>query len=137
VALNQSILTSVKKALGIEEEYEAFDAEILMYINGAFARLNQLGVGPELGFRIEDKTVTWDAFLGSDLRLDNVKTYVSLKAKSTFDPPGTSFGLQAMKEQIDMLEWTINAYRELTGWTDPDPDEVDEDDDIFIDGGGA
>ena len=137
MALNQSILTSVKRNLGLDEAYEAFDPDVLMHINSSFSTLNQLGVGPELGFRIEDKTVTWDAFLGTDLRLDNVKTYVFLRVKYLFDPPSTSFGQQALKEQITEFEWRINTYREMTGWTDPDPVEVDEDDDLFIDGGGA
>ena len=42
-----SILTSIKKLLGIAEEYEHFDPDIVMYINSAFSVLTQLGVGPE------------------------------------------------------------------------------------------
>ena len=49
-----SILTSIKKLLGIVEEYEHFDPDIVMYINSAFSVLTQLGVGPEEGFRIEE-----------------------------------------------------------------------------------
>lgn len=134
MALNQSILTSVKKTLGLDETYEVFDPDILMHINTSFATLNQLGVGPADGFRIEDKTAMWDALLGTDLRYDNVKTYVFLRVKSLFDPPTTSFALEAMKEQIRELEWRINAYFEMTGWTDPDPDVI-LDDDLYIDGG--
>ena len=40
-----SILTSIKKLLGIAEEYEHFDPDIVMYINSAFSVLTQLGVG--------------------------------------------------------------------------------------------
>ena len=53
-----SILTSIKKLLGIAEEYEHFDPDIVMYINSAFSVLTQLGVGPEEGFRIEDASKT-------------------------------------------------------------------------------
>ena len=35
-----SILTSIKKLLGIAEEYEHFDPDIVMYINSAFSVRN-------------------------------------------------------------------------------------------------
>ena len=41
-----SILTSIKKLLGITEEYEHFDQDIIMHINSVFSVLTQLGVGP-------------------------------------------------------------------------------------------
>ena len=129
-----SILTSVKKNLGIADAYEVFDPDIILYINTAFSTLNQLGVGPDLGFTIDDKTTTWDAFIGTDKRYENVKTYVTLRVRMLFDPPQTSYLLDAMKGQIEELEWRINVYREETGWIDPDPD-VDVEEDIFVDGG--
>ena len=45
-----SILTSIKKLLGITEEYEHFDQDIIMHINSVFSGLTQLGVGPAAGF---------------------------------------------------------------------------------------
>ena len=128
-----SILTSVKKILGIAEDYTAFDVDILMHINTVFATLNQLGIGPDDGFAIEDKTPTWDAFLGTDLRRNNVKTYVYLRVRMLFDPPTTSYLIQAQKEQLEELEWRINAYRESTEWVDPDPAPLIEDG--VLDGG--
>lgn len=44
-----SILTSVKKLLGIAEECTDFDADIIMYINMALFALVQMGVGPVKG----------------------------------------------------------------------------------------
>lgn len=114
-----SILTSTKKVLGIEENYEAFDEDILMHINSVFATLNQLGIGPEPGFAIEDKTATWDTFLGADLRLASVKTYMYLRVRLLFDPPATSFAIAAMKEQIIETEWRLNVVREGDSWTLP------------------
>jgi len=116
-----SILTSVKKVLNIDASYTAFDEDILMHINSVFSILTQLGVGPSTGFAIEDDTVTWDAFLGTDPRLSNIKTYVYLRVRMLFDPPTTSYLIDAMKEQIRELEFRMNVYREETAWVDPDP----------------
>ena len=69
-----SILTSIKKLLGITEEYENFDQDIIMHINSAFMILNQLGVGPKSGFSISDKSSTWDEFIPESSNLEAVKT---------------------------------------------------------------
>ncbi len=130
-----SILTSVKKMCGIGEDYTAFDPDILTHTNSVFATLNQLGIGPENGFMIEDATPTWDAFLGDDARLNNVKSYVYLRVRMLFDPPQTSFLQDSMKEQIKEFEWRLNAYRETTAWVDPTPPDPDNEDDGPIDGG--
>jgi len=127
-----SILTSVKKMCGIGEDYTAFDPDILIHTNTVFSTLNQLGIGPENGFMIEDGTPTWDAFLGDDIRLNNVKTYVYLRVRMMFDPPQTGPLMDAMKEQIREFEWRLNVYREGTGWTNPLPEDPDDDP---IDGG--
>ena len=105
----ESILTSIKKLLGITEEYTNFDADIIMHINTVFMTLNQLGVGPSDGFRIEDKTTTWDEFIGDSLNLDGVKSYMHLKVKLLFDPPLNSAVMEAMKQQISELEWRLNV----------------------------
>ena len=130
--MSNSILTSTKKILGIDDEYTAFDADILTHINSVFSTLTQLGIGPSDGFMIEDATETWDAFLGTDLNLNAVRSYVYLKVRLLFDPPTTSYLITAMKEQTQELEWRLNVYREETGWVDPDPDL---DPDLVIDGG--
>lgn len=119
--MGTSILTNTKKVLGVDEGYTAFDADILMHINSAFSTLNQIGIGPEAGFAIEDAVPTWSAFLGNDLRLNSVKLYVYLRARVIFDPPSTSFVLAALKEQIQELEWRLNVQRESTGWVNPNP----------------
>lgn len=115
----ESILTSVKKILGLDENYTVFDPDILMHVNSVFSTLNQLGIGPTSGFSIEDKTTTWDAFLGSDKNLNSVKTYMCLRVRLLFDPPGTSYLIEAMQKQIQELEVRLNILREGTAWTDP------------------
>lgn len=104
-----SILTSIKKLLGIVEEYKHFDPDIVMHINSAFSVLTQLGVGPEEGFRIEDASKTWSEFLYDDPRLEFVKTFIYLKVKLVFDPPLSSAVMEAINRQISELEWRINV----------------------------
>lgn len=107
--MSDSILTSIKKLLGIAEEYEFFDADVIMNINMAFMVLYQLGVGPSTTFSIEDKTATWSDFLGDATDLAGVKTYVFLKVKLVFDPPQSSAAMEAIKQNIAELEWRLNA----------------------------
>ena len=128
--MTESILTSTKKILGIEEDYTAYDVDILMHINSVFSTINQLGIGPVDGFSIEDADATWDAFLGSDLRLNSVKQYVYLQVRLFFDPPSTSYLVDAFKNQVKELEWRLNVVREEDAWIDPDPDPVLEDSEI-------
>ena len=106
----ESILTSVKKMLGIVEEYEHFDADLIMHINSVLSILTQLGVGPSEGFSITDKNDTWDEFLPSDSKnLESVKSYVYMKVKLIFDPPLTSSVIEAMNRSISELEWRISV----------------------------
>lgn len=119
-----SILDSVKKSLNLAADYTPFDEEIIMYINSVFSTLNELGLGPDEGFMIEDKEPTWDAFLGSDPRLNSVKTYMFLRVKLLFDPPTTGFTTTAIERQIEQLEWRLNVQREDKEWIDPMPPVV-------------
>lgn len=105
----ESILTSIKKMLGITEDYDHFDADLIMHINSVFMILNQLGVGPTEGFRIEDELATWDDFVDDDLHLDAVKSYMHLKVKLLFDPPASSTVMQSMNQLISELEWRLNV----------------------------
>lgn len=101
-----SILTSIKKLLGITESCTDFDTDIIMHINTIFTTLNQLGVGTE-GFQIEDKDAVWSEFIDSD-KLAATKSYVYLRVKLLFDPPLNSTILEAIKESIRELEWRLN-----------------------------
>ena len=105
----ESILTSIKKLLGIEEEYTQFDADIIMHINTVFLNLTQLGVGPSEGFLIEDDTAIWEDFIGDSSKLQAVKTYMYLKVKLLFDPPLSSSVTESMKRMIAELEWRLNV----------------------------
>lgn len=130
-----SILNSVKKNLGLAADYTAFDPDVLMYINAVFSTLDQLGVGPADGFMIEDDEPTWDDFLGDDPRLNQIRAYVTLRVKLLFDPPTTSFLIEALDKQRQELEWRINVQREETAWTDPNGPGETEDGELVLDGG--
>ena len=103
-----SILTSIKKMLGIIEEDESFDIDIIIHINTAFSTLTQLGVGPKEGFAIRDKTTLWTEFV-DDIRLENIRSYIYLKVRQVFDPPTNSAVLDAISRQISELEWRMNV----------------------------
>lgn len=104
----ESILTSIKKLLGIEEEYEHFDADIIIHINSAFSILNQIGVGPVNGFSIIDKSSTWDQYSLDAASIELVKQFVYLKVKLIFDPPLSSSVMEAIKQTVSELEWRLS-----------------------------
>ena len=110
----ESILTSIKKLLGITEEYDQFDPDIIMHINSVFMILAQLGVGPAEGFSIEDDTAVWTDFIQDIKKLESVKTYIYLKVKLAFDPPLSSAVIESMNRLINELEWRLNVAAEST-----------------------
>lgn len=111
--MDDSILNSVKKILGVAADYDAFDTDIIIHINSVFSTLNQLGLGPTDGFMIEDDSAVWEDFLLGDMRLNHVKTYTYLRVRVLFDPPTTGFTLTALQEQIKELEWRLSVFREV------------------------
>lgn len=111
----ESILTSIKKQCGLDEDYEHFDPEIITHINSVLMVLNQIGIGPKEGFAIEDEVETWGEFLGEEATLQKmraVKTYVGLRVRLIFDPPASAALLDSMKRQADEYEWRLNIQAE-------------------------
>lgn len=108
----ESILTSIKKLLGIAEDDTSFDPDIIMHINSVFMILRQLGVGPEEGFRIEGKDATWSDFTEDITLIESIKTYIFMKVKIIFDPPSNSSVIEATNRIITELEWRLNATSE-------------------------
>lgn len=107
-----SILTSIKKLLGITEEYEQFDADLIMHINSVLMVLTQLGVGPAAGFSIKDDSAIWADFVPNDVMLEAVKSYVYLRVKLLFDPPLNSAVIESINRQISEYEWRLNVAAE-------------------------
>jgi hypothetical protein len=123
--MEQNILKSTKKILGVPDDDPSFDLDIITHINSAFSTLTDLGVGPEDGFALEDGFEEWGAYLVDDpVKLSKVKTVVHLRARLLFDPPNSGFLLDAIKTQLQEAEWRLNTNREATDWVDPDPPVV-------------
>ena len=104
-----SILTSIKKLLGIAEEHTSFDLDLVMHINSVLAILTQMGVGSSDGFSILDDSAVWTDFIPNDARLEFVKSYVHMKVKLLFDPPLSSAVIESTNRLIGELEWRINS----------------------------
>lgn len=107
--MEESILLSIKKMLGLGDDYDVFDMDIMIHINMVFNILNQIGCGPKEGFSIKSYNEVWSDYLGDSRKLEMVKTYVYLKVRQIFDP-GTSSALNnAIDAQIKELEWRISV----------------------------
>ena len=116
--MEDSILKSTKKVLSVPPDYEAFDQDIITYINSAFSVLHQLGVGPSTTFYIEDDSSEWDDLDLNDNQLGLVKSYIGLKVRMLFDPPSTSFVIEAVNNMIQEHEHRLVASAELTKLND-------------------
>src|SRR4051812_43063331 len=134
--MEQSILKSVKQSVGVSPDDPSFDIDIINAINAEFSILNDLGIGPEIGFVIEDETTEWSAFLDvtaneeKKIWLSKVKMAVSLRTRLLFDPPRENVLLTAMQNQVAEQEWRLSVNRETIDWVNPAPPDV-----LVVDGG--
>ena len=103
--MNDSILSTIKEILS---NGSYFEPDLILYANSAFSILNQIGIGPESGFRITGDSETWGS-LGLEPRiLDMVKDYIIAKTRLKFDPPQNSYLLTSLRETISELEFRLN-----------------------------
>lgn len=129
--MEQSILKSTKKILNIGVNDTSFDHDIITHINTAFSHLHQLGIGPDIGFNIEDSVAEWDDFITAPLPiLSAVKTNVYLRVRAVFDPPQLPHVMNAMQQQLLESDVRLSIMREESEWTDPNPPDV-----LVVDGG--
>lgn len=112
--MTESILNTIKQMVGVEQNYDAFDMDLVVDINSALYSLRQLGVGPNEGFAISDDTAKWNDFIEDASLLGLVKTYVYLKVRLLFDPPTNSFLTASIDKQISEYEWRLNVAGEGT-----------------------
>jgi hypothetical protein len=113
MAGSDSILESVKKVLNVGPDDTDFDTDILMHINSVFSVLQQLGVGPETGFYIEDSKPTWADYLGEDsLHISMVRSYLTAKVRILFDPPVSSAVMESLNRICSEFEWRANVAAE-------------------------
>lgn len=107
-----SILTTIKKMLGITEDYKHFDSDIIVYINSALMTLNQLGVGPKKPASITSELETWSGIFENLSDIESVKTFIYIKVRVIFDPPSSSYVLEALNRQADELAFRLNVQVE-------------------------
>jgi len=110
--MDESILESIKKLLGLDKSYTVFDQDILIHINTVFMILYQLGVGPENGYKITGSLNVWSEFTNDEVLLESVKSYIYLKVRMLFDPPQNSAHINAIQQSISELEWRLNVLVE-------------------------
>lgn len=102
-----SILISIKKVLGIDEDYTQFDTDIIIHINTVLMALTQIGVGPSEGFTITDEYSVWEDFIGNKPYLNSVKSYVYMRVKLLFDPPLSSAAIESLNKLVAEFEWRL------------------------------
>ncbi len=121
--MENSILDSIKDASGASVDDSAFDQELILHINSAFMTLRQLGVGPEIPFSIESNSEVWSSFTTDEAILPMVKSYVTLKVRTLFDPPTSASLATALKDTLAEYEWRLNIEAD-----DYDVEEGEEND---------
>jgi len=109
-----SILLTIRKMLGITADFDGFDTDIIVALNTAFMSLNQLGIGPSVGFVVSDEEQVWSDFLGTTTNLDGIKSYIYLKTRLLFDPPSNGFLVASIDRQLTELEWRLTVLNETT-----------------------
>jgi len=110
--MEDSVLNTMKRALGIPLDYDAFDSELIMFINSIFARLKQLGIGPQDEFyKISGENEKWADFFG-ELEYPDVQSYMYLRLRLLFDPPQNSFVVSSFKEQAQETEWRLTVFHD-------------------------
>lgn len=110
--MSESILTSIKKLLGISEEDTSFDTDVTIHTNSVLLALTQLGVGPDTGFYIQDSTATWSDFVDDPFITNPIQTYVYIKVRLVFDPPASSVLIEALQNSAAENEWRIREWVE-------------------------
>ena len=109
--MDESILITIKHLLGIQEDYDAFDNEIIYNINSAFMDLYQIGFGDK-PFVLEDSSATWSDAIENSYFFESSKMYIFQIVKISFDPPTSSFVLDSMQKQLQETEWRLNLQKE-------------------------
>lgn len=109
--MNESILNTIKKLLGIEESYEVYDVDVITFINSSLLALKQAGVGNQ-EFQLNDKSQTWSELLGDESNFVAAKTYIFIQVKLTFDPPATSYARESLRKVANENLWRLNVEYE-------------------------
>ena len=104
-----SILDTIKDRLGVANDDDTFDTDIIDAINAQFADLHAIGIGPAEGFAIEDNNAIWDDFVSDITVLNSVKEFIYIGVRLVFDPPTSSALLTSLQNRLSKLEWRLNV----------------------------
>lgn len=118
--MTDSILDSVKKMCNVAEDDPSFDQDLILYINSALMTIMQEWHGMDHAFRVVDGSETWDDLLADDTDFEGVKELVGLKVRMVFDPPSNSSVMQALKDEIQNLEWRLYIWKDMDRLNDVD-----------------
>lgn len=111
--VDDSVLLSIKKLLGIPIDYDQFDTDIKMHINSTIITLRQLGVSIPKGFKVTDKHTLWTDYISDIYLVEYIKNYIYLKVRLLFDPPTSSIVTDSINQSIKELEWRIIHLLEI------------------------
>ena len=107
--MEDSILKTIKKLLGLLQDDTSFDLDITTHINSVLSLLRQIGFTIADNFMVTSEAATWSELVGSVKHLDLVRTYIYLRVRLLFDPPTSSFGLDSMQKQAAEFEWRLHV----------------------------
>lgn len=114
VKKDSKILDTIRTAMVSYANETAFDTILVVYIEGAFMDLNQVGVGLE-DLEINE-TTTWLDFLGEDACktpiLKGVYLYTTLYVRNLFDPPAPTV-LTYMEELMKRKIWRLQIEADI------------------------
>lgn len=109
--MQESVLTTIKKLLGLDEDYTHFDTDIILHINTVLMAAGQLGI--EIAQHVTSSDETWLSILKKPRDdLEALKTYIYLKVRLLFDPPTNSFTIGALEKLAQEYEWRLNVQAE-------------------------
>lgn len=109
--LSDSILSSVKKLIGISEDDASFDLDIMLNINAASSTLFQLGV-LQKPYTVTSKEDTYSDLLpgGAEDVINQIKMYFVYKTRLGFDSSTLSGTvIEVIKDMIKEAEWRLMA----------------------------
>lgn len=121
--MEDSILLSVAKYIGLPADYPIFDSDLVMLINSELSTLAQIGVVPDTGFVITGSNETWEDLFDASDAVDGmpntrnsvqfVKEFIYVRVKTVFDPPSSSFVLKALEDRANELMFRIMAVTDV------------------------
>lgn len=109
--LSSSVLSSVKKLIGISEDDKSFDLDIMLNINAASSTLYQLGV-IQKPFTVTSKEDTYEDLIpdGTEDVVNQIKMYFVYKTRLGFDSSTlSSIVIEMIKEQIKEAEFRLRT----------------------------